>query len=90
MVDASKTTTERVTSVNQLSDTEKILRDITKTYSVLNHTKTVAIDGKSVLMSNLIDIHLELISSADYIEKRLQPMYRNCMKAQPGIPCPKP
>lgn len=90
VVDASKTTTERVRSVNQLSDTEKILKDITKTYYVLDHTKVVTIEDKTKLISNLIDLHLELISTAERIEKRLQPMNRNCMKAQPGISCPKP
>lgn len=44
VVDGSKSTTERVTAVNRLSDKEKILRDITNTYTALERTKTVTID----------------------------------------------
>ncbi len=52
--------------------------------------KTPAIETKSALMSNLIDIHLGLLSTSEVVEKRVPIMYANCMKAQPGVSCPKP
>lgn len=88
-VDAAKTTDDRVYKVNQLSDKEKIVKDITNTYARLEVVKTPDLEIKTALMSNLIDIHLGLISTTEQIDKRLKQMYNNCMKAQPGIPCPK-
>lgn len=82
-VDAAKTIAERTNAVNALSDTEKVVKDIAVTLNILESLKTPAIDTKTDLMSNLIDIHLGLISTTEQINKRLPIMYKNCMKAQP-------
>ena len=82
-VDAAKTIPERTNAVNVLSDTEKVVKDIAITLNMLESLKTPAIDTKTDLMSNLIDIHLGLISTTEQINKRLPIMYKNCMKAQP-------
>jgi hypothetical protein len=89
-VDAAKTIPERINAVNALSDTEKVVKDIAVTLNMLESLKTPAIDTKTDLMSNLIDIHLGLISTTESVNKRLPIMYKNCMKAQPWVPCPKP
>jgi hypothetical protein len=82
--------TARINAVQELSDSEKIVKDIAITLNMIESLKTPAIDTKTALMSNLIDIHLWLISTTEAIQKRLPVMYSNCMKAQPGVPCPKP
>ncbi|MBC7503808.1 hypothetical protein H7169_02470 [Candidatus Gracilibacteria bacterium] len=89
-VDSARTTNARVISVNELSKEQQIKSAIIRTYSNLEAYRTPAIDIKSALMSNLIDIHLGLISTAEQVEKRLPTMYTNCMKSQSSISCPKP
>ena len=89
-VDTARTTDSRVIRVNELSREQQIKAAIVRTYSNLETYRTPSIDIKSALMSNLIDIHLWLISTAEQVEKRLPTMYANCMKSQPGISCPKP
>ena len=88
-VDAAPTTTDRVFEVSKLSAKETMLKDIVSTYTKLEAMKWPQIDTKSALMSNLIDIHLSLLSTAEIVEKRVPIMYKNCMKAQPGTACPK-
>jgi hypothetical protein len=58
-------------------------------YSNLEMMKTPAIDIKSELMSNLIDLHIALLFTSEAIEKRLPAIYQNCMKGQPDVACPK-
>ncbi len=89
-VDIAKTTDERVDRVYGLSSQQKLLKDITRTYANISSKQTPAIDTKSALMSNLIDLHLSLLFTADAVEKRIPMMYANCMRAQPSVPCPKP
>ncbi len=89
-IDAAKTTDDRVYAVNKLSDRQKIVTAI-ETMNVQLKVMTISdIDIKSAIMSNLIDIHLELLSTSEAIEKRIPIMYANCMKAQPSVACPKP
>ena len=90
LVASATNTVDRSRYVNSLSTESILKRSIISTYSKLEIYKTPAIDVKSALMSNLIDIHLELISTAEQVEKRLPIMYTNCMKAQPSIACPRP
>lgn len=56
--DTAKTIDDRVYKVNQLSDKQKIVTDITTTYAILEAMKNPSLDIKTVIMSNLIDIHL--------------------------------
>ncbi len=90
LVASAKNTVDRSNYVNKLSKENTLKTSIISTYSKLEIYRTPAIDIKSALMSNLIDIHLGLISTSEQVEKRLPIMYINCMKAQPSISCPRP
>ena len=87
--DAAKTIDERVKIIYQLWDKQKVTVDIQEMYSNLEMMKTPAIDIKSELMSNLIDLHIALLFTSEAIEKRLPAIYQNCMKGQPDVACPK-
>lgn len=89
-VDAAPTTDARVDRVNELDAKQTMLGDIMRTYGKLKIDTRTNIDIKSAIMSNLIDIHLGLLSTSEILQKRVPMMYKNCMKAQPGVPCPKP
>lgn len=88
-VDEAKTIPERVNAVNQLWDRKKETMDIQKMYSDIEIMKTPAIDLRSELMSNLIDLHMALLFTSEAIEKRLPAIYKDCMKGQPDVTCPK-
>jgi hypothetical protein len=90
MVDTATTTTDRSIYINTLTREQKLKKSIIATYTTLETYRTPTIDIKSAIMSNLIDIHIWLISTSEQVEARLPKMYTNCMKAQPGIPCPRP
>lgn len=86
----AKNITERQDAVDELGRVRNFQQDILLMANNLNSIKAPNIDTKTALMSNLIDLHLGLISTSEEVEARLRPMYTNCMKAQPVIPCPKP
>lgn len=58
-------------------------------YSDIEIMKTPAIDLRSELMSNLIDLHMALLFTSEAIEKRLPAIYKDCMKGQPDVTCPR-
>ena len=88
-VDKSKTTNQRVDNVNILLSKKTMIQNIEANYQNLKPYSSPAIDIKSALLSNLLDIHIGLVSTIEQIDKRCKAMYNNCMKAQPGITCPK-
>jgi hypothetical protein len=75
--------------VGQLQKEDALKKSIVATANSLASYRTPAIDIKSSLMSNLIDIHLALLSTSEQVEQRNKIMYANCMKAQPDVPCPR-
>jgi len=89
-IQSAKNITERQDAVSELERIGNFQKDIIFMANNLNTIKAPNIDTKTALMSNLLDLHLGLISTAEEVEGRLKPMYANCMKAQPIIPCPKP
>ena len=90
LVDRAPTTDARSYAVNNLSREQRLKQSIVATANKLETYRTPSIDIKSAIMSNLIDIHIWLLSTSEQIEKRLPIMYNNCMKAQPSISCPRP
>ena len=88
-VQNAKTLTERITAVNQLWDTRKFTTDIETVYRDIEMMKTPAIEDRSAVMSNLIDLHINLLFTSEALESRLSPMYKNCMSGQQSVACPK-
>ncbi len=89
-VDSATTTTDRSLYLIPLTREQKLKASIVAASTKLETYRTPTIDIKSAIMSNLIDIHIWLISTSEQVEKRLPKMYTNCMKAQSGISCPRP
>jgi hypothetical protein len=89
-VEASRTTDERVYNVNALGTQQVLLESIMRTYTQSAMYQTPIIDTKSAIMNNLIELHLKLLFTAQAVEKRIDPMYANCMRTQSSIPCPRP
>ncbi len=87
---SATTTTDRSLYLIPLTREQRLKSAIVSTSNKLETYHTPSIDIKSAIMSNLIDIHIWLISTSEQVEKRLPKMYTNCMKAQPGISCPRP
>jgi hypothetical protein len=84
------TTDDRAQRVNELINQEKVVKEIELMYSNLQVQKNYSIDTKTALMSNLIDIHLGILSTIEEINNRIKVMYKNCMKWNPDISCQKP
>ncbi len=87
-VQASRTTNERVYQVNTLSTEEQLKQSIVRMDSIIRSQRTPAIDIKSFIMLNLIDLHLGLLSTSEAVEKRIPKMYADCMKGGIGVRCP--
>lgn len=87
-VEMARTTNERVYQVNILSTEEQLKQSIVKMDSIIRSQRTPAIDIKSSIMLNLIDLHLGLLSTAEAVEKRIPKMYANCMKGGISVKCP--
>ena len=79
-VQSAITTDDRTQQVNELINQQKMTNDIEIMYSKLQVQKNYSIDTKTALMSNLIDIHLGILSADADIRQRIPIMYKNCMK----------
>lgn len=79
-VDAAKTTDSRVYQVNQLDAKKNTLTSIMQMESYLSTIRSPTADEKTLLITNLLDLHISLVTTTDLLEKRIPVMQRNCMK----------
>jgi hypothetical protein len=79
-VQASKTTDDRSRQVDELVYQQAMINSIEMMHYKLQVQKNYSIDTKTALMSNLIDIHLGILSADADIRQRIPIMYKNCMK----------
>lgn len=89
-VNTAKDTNEKVEKESEYNKKRDTKTAVLKMYSDISVYQSSAIETKSALITNLIDLHIALVSTSGLVEKRLQAMYQNCMKWQPMIPCPRP
>lgn len=64
--------------------------DMATFWKKIQDTKNADEKLNEKMITDLVNIHAELTLTNDLLKKKSSEMYKNCMKAQPNIPCPQP